>query len=243
MSIPKISVFETISAYLGMKKVCTRWVPELLTSLQCVNRIDCCEELLENWNQDSTGFFGRIVTRDETWIHHYDSLNQQEAKIWKKSGEKTSTWPWVARSVGKIVITVFWDCKGVLLVNFLSRGTIINGPYYASFLHRLRSSIREKCHKKLTRSVLLLQDNAPVHKSNMTRAAIQYTGFTELNCPAYYLDIAFSDYHLFSNLKTFLCGRNFESNNDRKSLFDNLDSDFFFSRHRKFMWLMNSCDC
>ena len=78
-----------MSDYLEMEKICSRWVLKLFTSLQCVNRVDCCEELLENFNQHPTGFVGRIMTKDETWIHHYDPLNQQEAKTWKKSGEKT----------------------------------------------------------------------------------------------------------------------------------------------------------
>ena len=76
-----------------MKKACTRWVLKLLTSLEHANRVDCCEELLENCIQDSTEFCGRIVTGDETWIHHYDSVSQQEAKTRKKPGEKTPTRP------------------------------------------------------------------------------------------------------------------------------------------------------
>ena len=78
-----------MSGYLEMKKVCTRWV----LKLQHANRVECCEELLENCKQDPTGFVGHIVTRDEAWMYHYSPLNQQEAKIWKKPGEKTPTRP------------------------------------------------------------------------------------------------------------------------------------------------------
>ena len=60
------SLYEIMSVYLGMKKVCTRWIPKRLTPLQHANRVDCCEELLENCNQDPTGFFGRIMTGDDT---------------------------------------------------------------------------------------------------------------------------------------------------------------------------------
>ena len=62
--------------------------------------------------------------------------------------------------------------------------------------------------------VLLLHGNTPVHKSNITQAAIQYTNFTELNYPAYSPDIAPSDYYLFSNLKNFFRGRNSEIDNE-----------------------------
>ena len=80
--------------YLEMKKVCTRWLPKHVTSLQRTNRVDCCcEELLENLNQDPTEVFGCIVTENEMWIHHYNLLSQQEAKSWKKSDENTPTQP------------------------------------------------------------------------------------------------------------------------------------------------------
>ena len=136
LAISKISLYEIISDYLRMKKVCTRWVSKLLTPLQCVNRFDCCEELLEDCSHDATGVFGYIVTENETWIHHYDPLNQREAKTWKKPGEKTPTRSQVTRSAGKIIMTIFCNCEGVLLVDFLPHGTTINDPYYASLLHR-----------------------------------------------------------------------------------------------------------
>ena len=58
--------------------------------------------------------------------------------------------------------------------------------------------------------VLLLQDYIPGYKFNITQTAIQYTNSTELNHPAYSLDLAPDDYHLFSKLKSFLCGGDFE---------------------------------
>ena len=114
----------------------------------CPNRVDCCEELLENCNQDLSGFFGWLMTGDEIWIHHYDLVGQQEAKIWKKPRKKTLSRPRMARSGDKIIMTIFWDCKGVLLVDLLPCDTTTNGPYYASLLHRLRSSIQEKYRRE-----------------------------------------------------------------------------------------------
>ena len=80
LRICKISFDEIMSDDLGMEKLCKRWIPKL----QRTNRIDCCEELLKNCNQDLIGFFDRIVTEDEIWIHHYDPFSQQEAKTQMK---------------------------------------------------------------------------------------------------------------------------------------------------------------
>ena len=130
-----------------------------------------------------------------------------------------------------IIMTIFWDCEGVLLVNFLPCGTTINSPYYASLLHRLRSSILKKRRRKLRRSVLLLHDNASVHKSNIAQTSIQYTGFTESNHSTDSPDLAPRDYHQFSNVKNFFRGRNFERADESimtlNHYLENLDCNFF----------------
>ena len=109
----------------------------------------------------------------------------------------------------------------------------MSSPYYASFLHQLRSSILEKRRGKLRFGVLLLLDNAPAHKSNVTLAAIQYRGFTEFSHPAYSPNIVTSDYNLFSKVKNFLYGRNFETDDEAimtvsASLFEVLILILFF---------------
>ena len=231
LGVSKTIVCEILNNYLGMKKVYTKWVPKLLTPLQRANRVECCEELLQESKEDPIRFLGRIVTGDETWIHHYDPLSQLEAKVWKKPGEETPSRPRIQRSTRKIMMTIFWDNEGILLMDYLSHGDTISGQYYASLIDRLRSAVLEKRRGKFSRGVLLLHDNAPVHKSNIAQAAIRRVGFTELNHPAYSPDIAPSDYYLFSNLKKFLCGKNFHSDDHAimtvEDYLSGLKSEFF----------------
>jgi len=85
---------------------------------------DCrCEASSENlklmqldWNL----FLKRIVTGDETWIHHYDRERKQQSMQWKHA---TSLSPWkfikVQSSAGKVMCTIFWDAEGVLLIDFM----------------------------------------------------------------------------------------------------------------------------
>ena len=40
-------IHEIMNNHMGTKKVCTRWVPKLLTPIQHANRVDCCQELLQ----------------------------------------------------------------------------------------------------------------------------------------------------------------------------------------------------
>jgi len=89
----------------------------------------------------------------------------------------------------------------------------------------------EKSRGKVSHEVLLLHDNAPVHKCNIVQATIRQTGFVELNHPAYSSNIAPSDSHLSSNLKKILRGKNFSTDDEAittvQDYLSNLHSDFF----------------
>ena len=163
LAILKIIIHEIMDNHMGMKKVCTWWILKLLTPIQRANRVDCCQELLQQSEVNPDKFFDSIVTGDESWIHHYDPLSQLEAKIWKRSGEQTPTRLRQERSAGKIMMIIFWDKDGVLLTEYLLRGTTINGPCYASIIEQLRSVIVEKGRRKVSHGALLLHDNAPIH--------------------------------------------------------------------------------
>ena len=181
-------------------------------------------------------FFHCIVTGNESWIHYYDSLSQLEAKVWKSLGEQTPTRLRQERSAGKMMMMIFWDKDGVLLTEYLPRRTTINDPYYASIIERLRFVIVEKGHSKASRGVLLLHDNAPIHKCKIVQAAIRQAGFIELNHLAYSPDIVPSDYHRLSNLKKFLRLKNFSSDDEAVTTVEDyltdLNSEFFVKAYK-----------
>ena len=100
-AIPKTAIHEIIDNQLSMKRVCTRWVLKLLTPIQRANRVDCCQELLQ---ESEDNFFHSVVTGDEFWIRHYDSPSQLEAKIRKRSGEQIPIRLHPERSAGKMTV-------------------------------------------------------------------------------------------------------------------------------------------
>ena len=101
---------------------------------------------------------------------------------------------------------IFWDNKGVLLINYLPDRTTMNGQYYANLLLKSRQAIKDKRRGMLTRRVWLVHDNAPVHKSTIAQQAVSNCRFVQLDHPAYSLDLAASDYYLLRNLKSHLRG-------------------------------------
>ena len=65
---------------------------------------------------------------------------------------------------------IFWDSQGIIIVDYLEDQTI-NGAYYAEELRRLHQEIVKKRRGKLTWGVLLLQDNAQAHTSQVAVGA------------------------------------------------------------------------
>ncbi|GFT09371.1 mariner Mos1 transposase [Trichonephila clavipes] len=110
--------------------------------------------------------------------------------------------------------TVFWDIKGILLIDFLPRDQTINAAVYCETLRKLRCAIQNKRRGFISKGVVFLHDNAGPHTANVTKTLLRGFGWDVFDHPPYSLDLAPSDFHLFLNLKSFLAGKHF--NNDKE---------------------------
>src|SRR6476469_8438797 len=54
-------------------------------------------------------------------------------------------------SAKKVMASVFWDCKGVIMVDYLTKGETINSASYCTLLRRLREEIKSKRHGMLSK--------------------------------------------------------------------------------------------
>ena len=92
-------------------------------------------------------------------------------------------------------------------------------------------SFWKKGAAKLAVECCFFMTTPPIDKCKIVQAAIRQAGFIELNHRTYSPDIAPSDYHLFSNLKKFLCDKNFSSNDEAVTTVEDdltdLNSEFF----------------
>ena len=63
---------------LGYSKVCARWVPRQLGDEQkgLANAVN--NECIELSERDPT-LFKRLITGDETWIHHYEPESKRQS--------------------------------------------------------------------------------------------------------------------------------------------------------------------
>ena len=117
--------------------------------------------------------------------------------------------------------SIFWDAEGIVFINYLQKCKSINEEYFAKLLRELRQAIKSKQPGKLTKDVLLHQDNVPAHKSLVALSAVHDCGFELIDHPPYSPDLAPSDDFLFPNLNKHLAGKWYESDDDITSAVEN----------------------
>ena len=191
---------------LGYLKVCARWVPGQLTEAHKQSRIEACSELLEYCHSDKT-FLQRIVTGDETWVHHFKPESQRASMEWHHPTSPRSKKFKSHKFAKKVMVTVFWDNVGVTLVDFMSKGATINSDVYIETLKKLKSRIQRVRPALEMYKVLLQHDNARPHTSLKTVEVISSFGWTTISHPAYSPDLAPSDFHLLGPFKKNLSRR------------------------------------
>ncbi|UYV63955.1 hypothetical protein LAZ67_2006132 [Cordylochernes scorpioides] len=119
IEIGRSSIGTIMSDVLNFRKVCASWVPRLLSENYKQKRMEAARAFLEMHRRDGDQLFSRIVTGDERWVHHSTPETKRQSMVWKKPEESAPKKAKVTISAGKVMAIVFWDCKGVLLVDYL----------------------------------------------------------------------------------------------------------------------------
>ena len=141
LGISHVSISTILHDRLGMRMLTSRWVPKSLSDEPMATRTSVCSALLKRF-RSKDDFLLHLVTVDETWVHYYEPKNKAQ---WVGPGSPRPK-KFVAAICwqGVVMATVFWDAKGVIMLNFLPKRSTITGVNYANLLDQLRTAIREK---------------------------------------------------------------------------------------------------
>ncbi|XP_025993999.1 uncharacterized protein LOC113004563 [Solenopsis invicta] len=74
------TAFNILHDNLGMKKLLVGWVLRLLTVNNKCMRLLISKQCLELFKRNLQEFLHRVVTVDETWIHHYTPESKEQSK-------------------------------------------------------------------------------------------------------------------------------------------------------------------
>ena len=98
----------------------------------------------------------------------------------------------------KVMLSVWWDFKGIVYFELLPRNQTINSNVYCRQLMKLDKEMKEKRPEEATRKgVIFYQDNPRPHTSLVTRKKLLELSWEVMPHPPYSPDLALSDYHLF----------------------------------------------
>uniref|UniRef100_A0A1B6CI32 Mariner Mos1 transposase n=1 Tax=Clastoptera arizonana TaxID=38151 RepID=A0A1B6CI32_9HEMI len=109
-------------------------------------------------------YLNRLVTGDEMWVCYASLESKRQSMEWHHahSPKKPKKFKTVL-STKKLMVTIFWDRLGVLLIDFMARGDTINANAYCETLKKLRWAIQNRRRGLLSDGVILLHDNARPH--------------------------------------------------------------------------------
>lgn len=225
---------QTVNSHLramGKRYLKTRWIPHPLSDENKAVRVRICEELL--LMHRSMQFLRQLVTMDEIWIY-WDTENVgHQGRTWRGDNDEPVVHP-KPRPNRKHMLSIFWDHRGILLMEVLPKNMTVNADYYCSLLDRLVFSIRDKRRRVKSPIGLNLyyqHDNARPHVARKTVAKLDELGFKVLLHPPYSPDLAPSDFYLFGPLKSALRGKKYvcveDIQRDITAWLDSKSTDFF----------------
>ena len=214
LHMKKTAVHTILKKDLGFSKLAPKFVPRILTEEQRHFRVQMCQLNLDKLEEDPD-FMKKIITGDESWVSVLELELKKDSKEWHKKGAYAQR-PIKAlqnRSTKKVMITVFFDHKGVVMQEFKPPQESITAETYCATLAVLKERIRRK-RKELwggargEHSFFLHHDNASPHTATPTLAFIGSSGIDMVPHPPYSPDLAPCDFFLFPRLKSFLRGHN-----------------------------------
>jgi histone-lysine N-methyltransferase SETMAR len=194
-----------------------RLVLKMLTMEHKSQRMAASLENLCHYQDEGESFMESIITGDKTWVYKFTPESKRDSMSWKHLHSSTTKKFKIVPSAKKTMVTVFWDCEGLLLCEFLQPKTAtINNIKYCETLEKWGKAIKGKRPVRLTDGVRLLHDGAQLHTSARTVAWLQKQKWEVLRHPPHSPHLAPSVLYLFGPFKNFLSGKRFEDQNALK---------------------------
>ena len=125
--------------------------------------MNIAQEMLTTFN-DNLDWLKKVITGDESWVYANAIEIKAQSSQWKLPEARQ------VRPNLKVLLTVFFDCNGMVHHEFLPQSRAINNENYLEVIRRLREAVR---HKRTVlwknQSWILHHDNASALISMLVR--------------------------------------------------------------------------
>jgi [histone H3]-lysine36 N-dimethyltransferase SETMAR len=219
LGIGMTAISKILNDHLGVRKLCSRWVPHNLTSAQKDARVKWCKEMLRKYNKGSSKAVYDICTGDESWIYNYDPETKQQSTVWVFQNEAKPTKVVRSRSVLKKMVASFFKITGHVATVALDDRKTVNADWYTTIcLPEVIGEIRKNNRK---RRIILHHDNASAHTADLTTAFLSEEKVELMSHSPYSPDLAPCDFFLFPAIKKKLRGIRFASSDSAVEAYKN----------------------
>jgi hypothetical protein len=175
-----------------MCRVVAKFVHKLLSQEQQQLCLEVAQDMLECSN-GYPEFLKIVIIGDEMWVYGYDLETKVQSSQWKHSLSPRPKKAKQVQSKVKVLVTVFFDYRGIVHHSYAPEGQTVNKEYYLEVIRRLRDAVWCK------RPDLWASRTWQMHHDNAA---------------PYSPDMAPCDFWLFPKLKKPLKGSRFDSRED-----------------------------
>jgi len=182
-----------------MGKVCAKMVPKLLSDEQKERRKELCLDLLQ-CIENEPDLLNSIITCDESWVFTYDPETKRQSIRWKSTLSPRLKKARMSHSKFKAMLIVFFDIQGIVMVEWVPSGQMVNQQCYIEFLTKLRGRVRRKRPELWRNGWILHQDNVPAHNALSVKQFLANKNITVLEHPPYSPDLAPCDFYLIPKI-------------------------------------------
>ena len=105
--------------------------------------MDIAQEMLTTF-KDDPDLLKKFITGDESWVYDYDIEIKLQSSQLKRPEEPRLKKALQVRSNVKLLLTLFFDCNGVVHQELLIQGRTVNREDYLNVMYRLSEAIHQK---------------------------------------------------------------------------------------------------
>jgi transposase len=201
--LSKDTIRHILTDELGLRKICSTWIPHHLSEANKRDRMLCAQNILDIFQHHPLDhLMHNWATEDESWFLYETAPTKQENMAWCHPAQPHPT---VVRSKltnKKTLLLLAFTGDGKISAEKCAPGETINSERYVAFVRstgekwrHVRTNPRKLC------DMLWQHDNARPHKSKETQEFFDRRGIPLIKQSAYSPDMNQCDRWVFKYLK------------------------------------------
>jgi transposase len=208
-----------LTMHLGLRKVCSTWIPHHLSEQNKRERILCAKEIIKLFHNHTIEYLlSHWATEDESWFLHETALTKQQNMAWLQPTQKKPTVIRPQLTNKKTMLLVAFTGDQKVNVENADPGETINAERYIEFVRSTGEKWRHLRRTPIKLSELIWQhDNARSHVARETMTFFEGRNVTLLKQSPYSPDLNQCDRWIFKTLKNLFRGLRFSSGDEVKA--------------------------